>query len=163
MKSKKKFIKWFKNLMGKRVEAFTFVETLSVLAIAAVLTAGSAVSMSKLMDFAKKTSAKNQVMQYKSALYSYFLDCGSYPTTEQGLEALWKKPDLYPVPENWDGPYVENEISKDPWGSVFIYESAEDGISSYDILEKLPFVILSYGADRKKGGEGKNEDILSWK
>lgn len=163
MKKKNKKNNWLNKIIKGKSEGFTFIETLSVIAIGAVLTAGSAVSMSKLMDFAKKTSAKNQIMQYKSALYSYFLDCGCYPTSEQGLNALWKIPELYPIPENWSGPYLENEISEDPWGNEYVYLNIQDSESYFEQINNFPFVILSYGADKKEGGEGKYEDIVSWK
>ena len=77
-----------KKKAGKSYPAFTFVETLAVLAITAVLTAGCTVSVARLIASAKKTSARNQIEQYSAALQTYFLDCGRFPTTEQGLAAL---------------------------------------------------------------------------
>ena len=74
---------------------------------------------------------------------------------EQGLKALFEKPILYPIPENWDGPYIDREVQKDPWGNEFEYSDTT--------TNGLPFSIVSYGADGKSGGEGNNEDICSWK
>lgn len=144
-------------------EGFTFVETIAVLAIGAVLSAGSIVSATKLISLAKKTSAKTQIEQFSSALQAYFLDCGRFPTSEQGLSALWEKPVLYPVPENWQGPYLDREPGADPWGSDFEYISAESSFMPSEVPENLPFVLVSYGADKKKGGEGEGSDIVSWK
>lgn len=144
-------------------EGFTFVETLAVLAIGAVLSAGSVVSATKLISMAKKTAAKSQIEQYSSALQSYFLDCGIFPTAEQGIAALWEKPVLYPIPENWNGPYLDREPCADPWGTNFKYYCAEDSIMSAEICKGLPFVLISYGADKKEGGEGDACDIVSWK
>ena len=165
---------WKKNLSGeiknektgKKSEqwnqAFTFVETLAVLAITAVLTAGCTVSISKLVSIAKKTSARNQIDQFSAALQSYFLDCGRFPTTEQGLNALWEKPILYPIPENWSGPYIERRPGKDPWGTDFEYISSESSVMPSEVPENLPYVLISYGADKQKGGKENGIDIVSW-
>lgn len=153
-----------KNEKRKRnhSEGFTFVETLGVLAIGAVLTAGTTVSVSKLIGTAKRTAARNQIEQYYSALQSYFLDCGRFPTSEQGIEALWTKPTFYPIPETWDGPYLEKKPAADPWGQKFIYISAESSPLPIEAVPNLPFAIICYGADGKEGGEGNNADLYSW-
>lgn len=136
-------------------DGFTFAETIVVLIIILILSAGVALSAMKYVDKAKITSAKSQIEVYKYALQSYYLDCGMYPSKEQGLNALFEKPILYPIPENWDGPYVDKEIQKDPWGHEYEYS---------DITTNgLPFSIISYGADGQPGGEGNDEDICSWK
>jgi general secretion pathway protein G len=164
MKIKEEFFYGKNCKKSKRwADGFTFVETLAVLAIGAVLSAGSVVSATKLISFAKKTAARSQIDQFSSALQSYFLDCGRFPTTEQGLSALWEKPVLYPVPENWKGPYLDRKPGADPWGTDFEYLSAESSIMSSEVPEKLPFLLVSYGADKKKGGEGEACDIVSWK
>lgn len=160
--SKEKKDEKAKGKNADRQPAFTFVETLAVLAITAVLTAGCTVSVAKLISSAKKTSARNQIGQYSAALQSYFLDCGRFPTTEQGLEALWEKPVLYPVPENWGGPYLDRKPGKDPWGTDFEYISSEGSFMPAEVPENLPFVLISYGADKTKGGKDGGADIVSW-
>lgn len=150
------------KIKSKKSEGFTFVETLAVLAIGAILAAGTTVSATKLIALARKTAARNQIEQFSSALQSYFLDCGLFPTTEQGLQALWEKPVFYPVPESWDGPYVERKPGVDPWGTDFEYICAESSIMPAEVPSNLPFVLISYGADRKKGGDGNDADIVSW-
>jgi general secretion pathway protein G len=154
-----------KNLKKKeqKNEGFTYVETIAVIAIGAILTAGSVVSASKLISSARKTAARNQISQYSSALQTYFLDCGRFPTTEQGLGALWEKPVLYPIPENWNGPYLDREPGNDPWGTDFKYLSAESSAMPAEVPESLPFVLISYGSDGKEGGKGDADDICSWK
>ena len=147
---------------GNKNSGFTFVETLTVLAITAALTLGCSVSVAKLIASAKQTSARNQIEQYGAALQSYFLDCGRFPTTEQGLSALWEKPVLYPVPENWGGPYLERKPGKDPWGTDCEYISSESSFMPPEVPENLPFVLISYGADKEKGGKNGGEDIVSW-
>ncbi len=152
-----------KKLKEGKSDGFTFVETLAVLAIGAVLTAGSMVSATKLISLGKKTSARSQINQFSSALQCYFLDCGRFPTSEQGLNALWEKPELYPVPENWQGPYLDRKPGTDPWGSDFEYISTESASLPSSVPENLPFVLISYGADKKEGGQGEADDIVSWK
>lgn len=164
MKQKQKEILNEKRKKRKNEKAaFTFVETLAVLAITAALLAGSTVSITKMVMQAKKLSAKNQIQEFGAALQSYFLDCGRFPTTEQGLIALWEKPILYPVPESWAGPYLESEPGEDPWGTNFEYISAESSVMPSEVPQALPYVLISYGADKEKGGEGNGEDIVSWK
>ena len=77
-----------------------------------------------------------------------------YPTREQGLDALWEKPILEPVPTGWEGPYVTKKIINDPWGHP--YELTVPGPNG------LPFGLRSLGADGKVGGEGNNKDLMSW-
>lgn len=148
---------------NKKSEGFTFVETIAVLAVIAVMAAGTTASAEKIISKAKRVSARNEIAQYSAALQSYFLDCGRFPTTEQGLEALWFKPELYPVPENWKGPYIDRKPSKDPWGTDYVYYSGNQTFVSGEIPEGLPFVLLSFGADCQEGGEGDSEDVVSWK
>ena len=150
---------------GARYEAegFTYVETVAVIAIGAILTAGSVFSANKIISAARKAAARTQIEQFSSALQTYFLDCGRFPTTEQGLSALWEKPVFYPVPENWDGPYLDRKPGNDPWGTDFKYLSSESSIMPSEVPESLPYVLFSYGPDGKEGGEGGSDDICSWK
>lgn len=146
----------------KRIEGFTFVETLAVIAVTALLTSGTLVSASRLIALARCTSARTQIEYYNSALQTYFIDTGSFPTTEQGLQALWSKPTSYPVPENWNGPYISRDVAKDPWGNEYAYFSGDSSMPT-GTPSGLPFVIISYGADKTEGGEGDAQDIVSWK
>ncbi len=140
---------------NRKDDGFTFAETIVVLIIILILSAGVALSAMKYVDKAKITAARSQIEVYKYALQSYYLDCGMYPTQDQGLPALFEKPVLYPIPENWGGPYVDKQIQKDPWGKNYIYSDTT--------TNGLPFSIVSYGADGQPGGEGNSEDICSWK
>ena len=151
----KKIRKIMKELK-KKDKGVSFAETIVVLAIMLLLTATIGISAFKYVDKAKVVTARNQILAFRIALNSYYLDCGVYPSTEQGLKALWEKPVLYPVPNNWNGPYIENQIKKDPWGGEYIYKNLEKHQG------KTPFEILSYGSDGKEGGMGNEEDIISW-
>ncbi len=140
---------------AKKDDGFSFAETIAVLAIMLILTAGVGFSAAGYVQKARRLSAESQIEVYRLALQSYYLDCGAYPTDEQGLEALWEKPVLYPVPAGWNGPYVDKEIQKDPWGNDFVYSTRRN--------RKLPFTVVSFGSDGFEGGDGDAEDIVSWK
>jgi general secretion pathway protein G len=135
-------------------EGFTFIETIVTISIILILSAAVGLSAIKYVDRARVAGCRNQIETFRLALQSYLLDCGQYPTEAQGLHALWERPALAPVPQNWDGPYVERQISKDPWGGNYTYKNPGD--------RNLPFTIMSFGADGKSGGEGVNADIHSW-
>ena len=144
-----------KTKKTKKDDGFSFAETIAVLAIMLILTAGVGFSAAGYVQKASRLSAESQIEVYRLALQSYYLDCGTYPTDEQGLEALWEKPVLYPVPAGWNGPYVDKEIQKDPWGNDFVYSTRRN--------RKLPFTVVSLGSDGFEGGDGDAEDIVSWK
>jgi general secretion pathway protein G len=150
--------KLWRLTMKKRLAGFTFIETLAAISIGAILAAGTSVSVLKAIDFARKTSTQNQIAAFKAALQTYYIDCGVFPTDAQGLEALWEKPVMSPVPDAWDGPYVDREIKTDPWDNAYRYAAEELSGGG-----KLPWTIISFGADGKEGGTGSNADIFSWK
>ena len=89
MKKIKSFLKVLKSNDG-----WTFMETLIVIAIVMVLTASAGFMVSGCLDRAKYASARGQIEAFCVALEGYYIDCGNYPTTEQGLEALRKKPEI---------------------------------------------------------------------
>jgi len=141
-------------MIYKTDEGFSFIETIVAISIILILSAAVGFSAIKYIERARTAACRNQFETFKLALQSYFLDCGIYPSEAQGLSALWEKPILAPVPALWDGPYTDRQIPKDPWGNEYIYKNPGDN--------NLPFTIMSYGADRNKGGEGQNADIFSW-
>lgn len=142
--------------------AFTFAETLAVLAITVILTSQAGIAAHHLVQKARVSSAKNQIEQFKVALQSYYVDCGRFPTSEQGLDALFSKPELHPVSESWDGPYLDKKIGKDPWGDEYKYFYSKSAGFPSDAPEGLPFAIVCFGADGQEGGDGVEKDIWSW-
>ncbi len=133
---------------------WTFVETLIVIAIALMLTAMVGLTAFKQVGKAKRVKAQTEIENASLALTTYFLDCGSYPTEQQGLQALSEKPSSDPQPAGWNGPYITRKITQDPWGKDYLYQVP--GPSGQ------PFGIISYGSDGLEGGEGEAEDITSW-
>ena len=134
---------------------FTLLELVIVIAILSLLAAIIAPKMMGRADDAKIADAKIQIRNLETALKLYKLDNGSYPDTEQGLEALTSKPATGNVPNKYrEGGYLEQKkIPLDPWGNPYIYVSP--GIHG-------DFDILSYGSDGKDGGTDKDADITNW-
>jgi len=135
---------------------FTLIELMVVVVILGIL---AGLIIPKIMgkpEEAKRLKARMQVEQLEQALKLYYLDNGEYPTTEQGLNSLVEKPATEPVPKRWkEGGYLEKKkIPADPWDNPFVYISP--GVHDKD------FDLVSYGADREEGGEGKYADIESW-
>ncbi len=84
--------------------------------------------------------AEQQLVEFKNAFVRYSADCGSLPTSQQGIEALFSKPVLDPVPQNWKGPYAVNLSRNNPWGNRIVYRTVSEGA-------KEEFVVLSYSGD----------------
>jgi general secretion pathway protein G len=126
-----------------------------VIVVIAVLATFVAPNLFRNVDDAKVATARAQIESLATALDTYRLDNGRYPTTAQGLGALWQKPMIDP-PANWTEPYVRKAVPDDPWGRPYVYEAPGR-------VNPTGFDLLSYGADGKPGGEGDNADILSWK
>jgi general secretion pathway protein G len=130
----------------------TLIEMLVVVTIIGLFVALVAPGMFKRADQARITATKSQIQNFMTALGAYKLDTGLFPTSEQGLAALRIKPnDVL----QWNGPYMPQDIPKDPWGHDYAYRYPGDHGDEPDIV--------SFGADGQPGGEGLNADIVSWK
>jgi general secretion pathway protein G len=135
----------------RRDRGFTLIEILVVMIIIGMLAALVGPKAISYLSGAKQKTAKAQITNFETALDAFRLDVGRYPTTEEGLKALREKPS---GTEKWQGPYFTKEIPLDPWGKDYIYKSPGDNGE---------FDILSYGLDGTEGGEGENQDVVSWK
>jgi general secretion pathway protein G len=134
----------------RRDKGFTLVELLVVMVIIGLLAALVAPRFVRQEEKAKIKAARAQVELLGTALDTFRLDVGRYPTTQEGLEALRNHPSAV---ERWDGPYLKKEVPTDPWGKPYVYRSPG---------EHGPYDLLSYGADGGPGGDGDNRDITSW-
>ena len=143
-----------KSKKKRNEDGWTFIETIIVIAIIMILTSTVGFMAFKYVDKAKTATARSQIETLSLALNSYFFDTKAFPSSQQGIASLWKKPDGTPFAEGWDGPYIEKEIKSDPWGNEYVYTVPGP--------HGLPFGISSYGADGTEGGEGNNADINSW-
>jgi general secretion pathway protein G len=142
-------------LMRLRRRGFTLIEVLVVIVVIAILATLVAPNIFRNVGDARSATARTQIETFGTALDAYRLDNGTYPTTAQGLAALWQRPSIDP-PMNWKQPYLRKAIPKDPWGREYLYLSpGRVNPQSYDLQ--------SLGADGKPGGEDENADIQSWK
>lgn len=104
-------------------------------------------------DQAKVTVVRGDVNAIAAALDMYKLDNGSYPSTQQGLEALVEKPSGNPQPRNWNQDGYLKRLPVDPWGNAYLYLAPGT---------KGAFDLYSLGADGKEGGSDMNADIGNW-
>lgn len=129
---------------------FTLIELLIVVTIIALLAGLVTPMFFKQEEKATAKAVKGQIVLLGTALDTFRLDVGRYPTTQEGLQALTQKPGGL---ERWDGPYLKSEVPLDAWGKPYVYKSPGDH-GAYDII--------SYGADGVAGGQDANRDITSW-
>ncbi|TAJ77847.1 MAG: type II secretion system protein GspG [Gallionellaceae bacterium] len=132
---------------------FTLIEVMVVIVILGVLAALIVPKVMGRPDEARITAAKQDIGSIVQALKLYKLDNMRYPSTEQGLQALVKKPASAPIPPNWKGNGYLEKLPKDPWGNAYQY--LQPGLHG-DID------VMSLGADGAAGGEGSDTDIGSW-
>lgn len=133
---------------GNREKGFTLMEMLVVLVVIGLIAAVAIPQVMQLLGGAKSKAAKIQLETLSQSLNFYQLDMGAYPTTEQGLKALWERPADRP---EWAGPYVRRDKQLiDPWGRPFLYRAPG---------AKGPFELVTLGADGAEGGDGENADL----
>ncbi len=133
------------------VRGFTLIELMVVLVIIGVLAALIVPNVLDRTDDARATAARTDVNNLVQVLKLYKLDNQRYPSAEQGLEALVRKPAAGSIPPNWK-PYLD-KLPADPWGRPYQY--VNPGIRG-------EIDVFSFGADGVSGGEGKNAEIGSW-
>ncbi len=122
-----------------------------VLVIIGVLGALIVPNLFSSLDDARGTAARTDINTLMQSLKRYKLDNQRFPSVEQGLDALVRKPSVSPVPPNWK-PYMD-KLPNDPWGRP--YQFLNPGVRG-------EIDVFSLGADGQPGGEDKNADIGSW-
>lgn len=127
----------------------TLIEIMVVLLIIGGLAAVLGQTVFKNLSNSEVKQTKIQFKEVSKQLEMFSADCGHYPSTEQGLQALVQDPGKDVCP-NWGPEAYLKDIPKDAWKKPLIYES--DGTS---------FVLKSLGKDRKDGGSGAAKDLLS--
>jgi general secretion pathway protein G len=132
-------------------KGFTLIELMVVLVIIGVLAALIVPNVLDRADDARVTAARTDVNNLMQALKLYRLDNQRYPSAEQGLDALLRKPTTGAIPPNWR-PYLD-KLPNDPWGRPYQY--VNPGV-------KGEIDVFSFGADGQPGGDARNADIGSW-
>lgn len=128
--------------------AFTLIELLLVLVILTVLAALVAPRFAGRSEQARITAAKTDISRLETALATFEIDNGRYPTSDEGLAALVTAPSSL---ANWHGPYIERGLPKDPWGNPYVYRCP-------GVHNPNGFDLYSYGPDGREG----NDDITNW-
>lgn len=135
---------------------FSLIELMIVIVILGLLASMLVPRIMGKPDEARVTLAKTDIRTLETALKFFKMHNHFYPTTEQTLEALVRKPEIKPIPQNYQaGGYLESsKVPTDPWGNPYIYRSPGEAGRDYEII--------SLGADGREGGEGFNADIKNW-
>jgi len=141
-----------KNMPFRRQHGFTLIELLVVLAILGLIAGFAVPRVIQYLSGAKTDSAAIQINNLSAALDLYRLEAGSYPDTEQGLQALIEKPDGV---SRWRGPYLDKKDGLvDPWGRPYRYRYPGEMTDSFDLY--------TLGADNAPGGEDEDSDVTNW-
>jgi len=140
-----------KNIFGNSAAGFTLIEVMIVIVILGVLGAMIVPNVLGRSDQARIAAAKSDLNSLAGALEIYHLDNHTFPSTEQGLNALIDKPSGSPEAKSWNpGGYIK-KLQNDPWGNAYVYISPG---------KESDFDLYSLGKDGKSGGESFNADIF---
>ena len=129
----------FKRTRG--ADGITLIEMLVVITIIALFSAVAYQRMVPALDDARRIAAKTQVEALDAILMRFNIEHARFPTEEEGLPVL--------------RPFMQQDLPLDPWKRPYIYRYPGEHGPEPDVM--------SYGADGEPGGEGVNEDIVSWK
>lgn len=134
-------------------QGFTLIEVMVVVVILGILAALVVPKIMSRPDEARITKAQQDLRALEAALKLYKLDNYTYPTTDQGLEALVTQPTSEPVPKKWKAGGYLDRLPLDPWQNEYLYLSP--GLHG-------DFDLFSLGADGQEGGDGVNADLGNW-
>ncbi|MBI4846414.1 MAG: type II secretion system protein GspG [Candidatus Omnitrophica bacterium] len=153
------------NIARKKIEGFTLMEILIVIAVLAVLmkliSSGGIAAQKKSRIY----QAKTMIASLETALAIYHVDFGAHPVSgNQNLVNLLADAATYSASDDWHGPYIAfkekdlsasipNAVLRDPWGKDFHYNYNPGSIPEYKIW--------SDGPD-KQDDNGLDDDIISW-
>ena len=130
---------------------FTFIEMMVVVSIIGLLIVLVGPRFIRGQEKAEQRAAAAQIANFGTALDTFRLDVGRYPSSQEGLAALRQRPF---GTDRWDGPYLKKDVPKDPWERPYYYRSPGENGRPYDLY--------SLGADGTPGGDGDARDITSW-
>lgn len=137
---------------NSRRRGFTLVEILVVITIVVLLAGLAITNLNKVLGGSQIDVAKLFVNQgMKTALFTYKMQMGNFPTTEEGLQALITAPQG--KGDRWRGPYIEgNSIPLDPWKQPYQYRFP-------GVRNKDGYDLWSIGPD---GKDQTDDDIGNW-
>lgn len=83
----------------------------------------------------REATARRELDLYAQGLELFFSDIGRYPSAQEGLTSLVRRPSTL---AEWRGPYVEGDFSVDPWGRDYVY---------FDVNAGKDYVLYTYGPE----------------
>ncbi len=146
--------RYLNRVQKKNQRGFSLLEILAVVIIIGTLTSIVGVAVMGRLGEANIKTTQIQITRLGTALDTFKMDNGFYPSTEQGIEALIEEPTIGRNAKNYssDGYLQPRKLPKDPWNNYYNYR--EPGIknqSSYDLWSNGP-----------DGQEGTEDDITNW-
>jgi general secretion pathway protein G len=132
--------------------AFTLIEFIVVVTIIGILAALIVPRFLSRVGGAKQAVAMQKIGVLEAKIVEFQVDCGRYPTPNEGLRALVTPPS--DVRDHWKGPYVKEKDILDPWDTEFLYRCPGRHNADFDLF--------TYGADGREGGEEEDADIGNW-
>lgn len=137
--------------LDTRSKGFSLIEIMVVLVIMGLLASIVAPNVMDALSGSKLQRVQADFANIETALKMYKLDNFSYPSSEQGIEALVTEPASAPKPKNWRN-YMD-ELPLDPWGNPYLFLSPG---------EAHPYDIYTLGGDGVRGGVDEAADITNW-
>ena len=132
------------------LHGFTLLELLVVMVIIGLLVGYVGPKYFAQVGKSEIKAARAQIHALETALDQYRLDTGHFPTTDQGLQALYNRPS---GETRWEGPYLKKDVPLDPWGRSYQYKAPG---------EHGEIDIYSFGKDGQPGGVDAMADIANW-
>ncbi|MFN7695250.1 MAG: type II secretion system major pseudopilin GspG [Burkholderiales bacterium] len=132
-------------------KGFTLLEMLVVLVIIGMLAGLVGPRLFKSVEKSNLTTASAQIKMLRGSVENLRLDIGRYPSAEEGLALLQRAPADPATAARWRGPYLDEAVPLDPWGTPYQYAvPGRDG---------QPFALYSFAADKQPGGQGDAQDL----
>lgn len=132
--------------------AFTLIEFLVVMTIIGILAALIVPRFVGRVGGARQSVAQQKVAVLEAKVLEFQVDCGRFPTNQEGLRALLQAPT--DVRETWRGPYVKEKDITDPWGRDVLYRCPGRQNADFDVY--------TLGRDGREGGSDEDKDIGNW-
>lgn len=134
------------NASRRRRAAFTLVELMVVIVIIGLLAGAVTLGVRSYLIAGKQNVARMEISKICQALDTFYTAYDRYPSNEEGLEILAQPSDKF-------ADRILNKVPQDPWGHPYQYNNP--GRDS-------PYEVISYGADAREGGDGADQDLVSW-